>query len=138
MSIRRVVDEFKAFALRGNVLDFVMAVVIGGAIGRIITACVDGLVMPTFAHWLRETRWENWTYWQWRIGPVLSAVLDFIAKTAVMYLLLIKGVGALMQAPAGGDSSRACPLCREAVHPEALRCKHCGGDLAQPVSSRIP
>ena len=131
MSIRRVVDEFKAFALRGNVLDFVMAVVIGGAIGRIITACVDGLVMPTFAHWLRETRWENWTYWQWRIGPVLSAVLDFIAKAAVMYLLLIKGVGALMKTPDGRDAGRACPFCREAIHPEALRCKHCGSDLAQ-------
>lgn len=59
MKIRKAVDEFEAFALRGNVLDFVMAVVIGGAIGRIITACVDGLVMPSFAYWLRETQWEK-------------------------------------------------------------------------------
>lgn len=134
MRMRKSVDEFKAFALRGNVLDFVMAVVIGGAIGRIITACVDGLVMPTFAYWLRETQWEKWTYWQWRIGPVLSAVLDFIAKAAVMYLILIKGVGSIMSVeadPKSAPAGRTCPYCREAIHPEAVRCGHCGSDLAR-------
>ncbi len=138
MKIRKAVDEFEAFALRGNVLDFVMAVVIGGAIGRIITACVDGLVMPSFAYWLRETQWEKWTYWQWRIGPVLSAVLDFLAKAGVMYLLLIKGVGVLQrrnsrEASSGGP--RTCPYCREPIHPEATRCRWCGSDLHAPASA---
>ena len=132
MRIRRILDEFEAFALRGNVLDFVMAVVIGGAIGRIITACVDGLVMPTFAYWLRETQWEKWTYWQWRIGPVISALLDFFAKAAVMYLFIIKGVGSLTKRASSQKSSapfRTCPFCRESIHPEAVRCKYCGSDV---------
>lgn len=137
MRIRRILDEFEAFALRGNVLDFVMAVVIGGAIGRIITACVDGLIMPTFAYWLRETQWEKWTYWQWRIGPVISAVLDFLAKAAVMYLFIIKGVGSLLKrdgAGQSGPSSRTCPFCRESIHSEAIRCRYCGSEVP-PVRS---
>lgn len=139
MKVRKVVDEFEAFALRGNVLDFVMAVVIGGAIGRIITACVDGLVMPTFAYWLRETQWEKWTYWKWRIGPVLSAVFDFLAKAGVMYLFLIKGVG-ILQKRSDREASRTCSYCREPIHPEATRCRWCGSDLpmARPAEYRSP
>lgn len=141
MKVRKVMDEFEAFALRGNVLDFVMAVVIGGAIGRIITACVDGLVMPTFAYWLRESQWEKWTYWQWRIGPVLSAVFDFLAKVAVMYLFLIKGLGSLHKRRPGEPAdanSRTCPYCREAVHPEAIRCRWCGSDLPATPPPAFP
>lgn len=132
MRIHRILGEFEAFALRGNVLDFVMAVVIGGAIGRIVTACVDGLVMPTFAYWLRETQWEKWTYWQWRIGPVISAILDFFAKAAVMYLFIIKGVGSLLKrdgSQSSGASVRICPFCRESIHPEAVRCRYCGAEV---------
>lgn len=129
MKAQRILGEFEAFALRGNVLDFVMAVVIGGAIGRIVTACVDGIVMPTFAFWLKETQWERWTFWQWRIGPVLSAVFDFLAKALVMYLFITKGVGALRRRQGGGDDVRTCPFCREAIHPEAVRCSHCGSQL---------
>lgn len=136
MQVKKVLDEFEGFALRGNVLDFVMAVVIGGAIGRIITACVDGLVMPTFAFWLRETQWEKWTYWQWRIGPVISAILDFLAKVGVMYLILIKGLGTLRRGaePGGsGAGSRVCSFCREPIHPEATRCRWCGSSLPAPL-----
>lgn len=139
MNARKILGEFEAFALRGNVLDFVMAVVIGGAIGRIITACVDGLVMPTFAFWLRETQWEKWTYWQWRIGPVLSALFDFLAKAAVMYLVIIKGVGVLLRGrtdPSGAAARRECPFCRESIHPEAVRCAHCGSQV--PASGAGP
>lgn len=134
---QKAAHEFKAFALRGNVLDFVMAVVIGGAIGRIITACVDGLVMPTFAILLRETRWETWTYWQWRIGPVLSALLDFLAKALVLYLFLVKG-GHLLGTGgrASDEGTPTCPYCREPVHPEATRCRACCSDLPPVVPRR--
>jgi large conductance mechanosensitive channel len=141
MKVRKVMDEFGAFALRGNVLDFVMAVVIGGAIGRIITACVNGLVMPTFAYWLRETQWEKWTYWKWRIGPVLSAVFDFLAKAAVMYIFIIKGVGALQKRnnlEASEAGFRTCPYCREPIHPEAIRCRWCGSDVPATPPPSLP
>lgn len=142
MNVRKIIGEFQAFALRGNVVDFVMAVVIGGAIGRIITACVDGLLMPAFTAWTREAQWEHWSFGQFRIGMVLSAGVDFLAKTVVMYLLLIKGVGILIRRDGGAlpqPPERTCPYCRESVHSEATRCRHCGSDLpapSTPVASR--
>ncbi len=96
--------------------------------------------MPTFASWLRETRWEKWTYWRWRIGPVISAILDFFAKATVMYLFIIKGVGSLLKrqdGQASGTSYRICPFCRESIHPEAIRCRFCGAE-APPVAATEP
>lgn len=132
LNVRKILSDFQAFALRGNVVDFVMAVVIGGALGRIITACVDGLLMPVLTAWTHEAQWEHWSFWNFRIGMVLSAGVDFMAKTAVMYLLLIKGVGALLHRDGGALSQapqRACPFCKESIHAEASRCRHCGSEV---------
>lgn len=126
MKIRGALHEFKVFVLKGQVLDFVMAVVLGGAIGRIITASVDGIVMPTVASWMRDSQWEHWTLWRWRIGPVLSAFMDFAAKAAVMYILFTKGVAFLLRTePVPQPQEPLCPYCRETIHPEATRCGHC-------------
>lgn len=139
MRVKRVLSEFQAFALRGNVVDFVLAVVIGGAIGRIITACVDGLVMPLFTLWTREAQWEHWTLWHFRIGLVLSSAVDFLAKALVMYLVLIKGVAILTNRKDGAVAlapARLCPYCRESIHPEASRCGHCGSHLVPSSGSQ--
>lgn len=137
MKPKAILADFEAFALRGNVVDFVMAVVIGGAIGRIITASVDGLVMPLFTLGTREAQWEQWSVWHFRIGPVLSAGLDFLAKALVMYVVLIKGLAIRVHRKdsAGASEARSCPYCREAIHVEAIRCSHCGSSLVQAKCS---
>jgi len=99
------VKDFKAFALKGNVVDLAVAVVIGGAFGKIVTAFVDGIVMPVIA---MLTGGVNAADWKWvlkpaqldaagkqvaaevaiRYGLVLQSALDFVLIALVIFLFL--------------------------------------------------
>jgi len=84
-------DEFKAFIMKGNVIDLAVAVVIGGAFGKIITAFVDGMVMPLVTYVLpANIKWEEWVLGQFRVGTVLGATVNFLIIALVIFLVLIK------------------------------------------------
>jgi large conductance mechanosensitive channel len=125
-------DEFKAFILKGNVVDLAVAVVIGGAFGKIVSAFVDGLVMPLVSYVLPKGDWQAWTIGKFAFGKVLGASVDFLVIAAVIFLVLVKGLGALArkkeETPAA-PATKECPLCLEQVPLAAKRCKHCTGDL---------
>lgn len=129
-------DEFKAFIMKGNVVDLAIAVVIGGAFGKIVSAFVEGLVMPLVGYVLPKGDWQAWAVGKFQIGKVLGATVDFTVIALVIFLVLVKGLGALArkkeeEAPAA-PATRECPLCLEQVPAAAKRCRHCTGDL-QPI-----
>jgi len=125
-------EEFKTFILKGNVVDLAVAVVIGGAFGKIVTAFVDGLVMPLVSYVLPKGDWQAWTVGRFAIGKVLGASVDFLIIATVIFLVLVKGLGALArktEEKAAAPATRECPLCLEQVPLAAKRCKHCTGEL---------
>jgi len=101
----RLLREFKAFIARGNVVDLAVGVVIGAAFGKIVTALVDGVVMPVIA---MLTGGVNAAEWKWilkpaqldaagkqvaaevaiRYGLVLQAALDFVLIALVIFFFL--------------------------------------------------
>ena len=125
MSLR---DEFKAFIMKGNVVDLAIAVVVGGAFGKIVTAFVDGIVMPLVTYVLpADIKWEEWVLGKFRIGAVLGATVNFLIIALVIFLVLIKFLGRFMkkeEAPAA-PATKECPACLEQVPLKATRCKHC-------------
>ena len=129
MSIK---DEFKAFVMKGNVIDLAVAVVIGAAFGKIITAFVDGIVMPLVTYVLpANIKWEEWVLGKFRIGAVLGATVNFLIIALVIFLVLIKFLGKFMkkgEAPAA-PTTKECPACLEQVPLKATRCKHCTSQL---------
>jgi large conductance mechanosensitive channel len=128
-----LMDEFKAFIAKGNVVDLAVAVVVGGAFGKIVTAFVDGIVMPLVSYVLpRDMQWESWMVGKLRVGKVLGAGLDFLIISLVVFLVLVKLLGALVKrkaeaAPA--PSTRTCPRCLETVPRAATRCRACTSEL---------
>lgn len=127
------IDEFKAFIGKGNVVDLAVAVVVGGAFGKIVTAFVDGIVMPLVSYVLpKDMQWESWMVGKLRVGKVLGASLDFLIIAVVVFLVLVKLVGALMKRkdevpPA--VTTKTCPRCLEGVPKAATRCKFCTSEL---------
>ena len=126
-------DEFKAFIMKGNVIDLAVAVVVGGAFGKIVTAFVDGIVMPLVSYVLpANIKWEEWVLGKFRIGAVLGATVNFLIIALVIFLVLVKLLERVTkkkeEAPAPA-TTKECPACLEQVSLKATRCKHCTSTL---------
>lgn len=129
MSLR---DEFKAFILRGNVVDLAIAVVIGGAFGSIVKAFVEGLVNPLVNLVLpNKGGLGDFTVGPFKVGLVLGETINFLIIALVIFLVLVKGLAALSnlkkkeEAPAEAPKTRECPECLSEIPVAAKRCRHC-------------
>jgi large conductance mechanosensitive channel len=123
--------DFKDFIAKGNVIDLAVAVVIGGAFGKIVTALVSGLVMPLVGYVLPKGDWQTWVLGKFQIGSVLGAMVDFLLIALVVFLVFVKGFGSLKkkEEPATAPEMKTCPACLEEVLKAATRCKHCTSQL---------
>lgn len=98
-----LLDEFKAFAFKGNVVDLAIGVIIGSAFHNIIDSLVKNLIMPLFAILIPGER--PYTGWQFtargstvHIGLLLGDVTHFLLISALLFLFLVKFLGWLMRA----------------------------------------
>ena len=130
--------EFKAFILKENVLALAIAVVLGGAFGKVVTAVVDDFVMPIVAAVTPGGSWQKATF---DIGPVkfgvgdfLSVLLNFVIIGFVVWR--ISKAFVREKAPPPGPLTKPCPYCRMTIDPEASRCPHCTSDLAGARAAR--
>lgn len=121
--------EFKGFILRENVLALAVAVVIGGAIGKVVTAVVDDFIMPIVGVVAPNGAWQKATF---DVGPVKFGVGDFFA--ALLNFLIIAFVvwrisKAFLPPAPTGPVMKTCPFCRMTCDPQATRCPHCTSEL---------
>jgi large conductance mechanosensitive channel len=125
-------EEFKAFIVKGNVIDLAVAVVVGGAFGKIVTAFVEGIIMPMVTYVLpANIKWEEWVLGKFRIGAVLGATVNFLIIALVIFLVLVKFLGKFIkkeEAPAA-PTTKECPACLEQVPLKATRCRACTSQL---------
>ena len=127
-------DEFKAFIMKGNVVDLAVAVVVGGAFGKIVTAFVDGIVMPLVSYVLpANIKWEEWVLGKFRVGAVLGATVNFLIIAMVIFLVLVKLLEKVTNrkedVPLLTVTNNQSPACLEQVPLKATRCKHCTSAL---------
>lgn len=89
--------EFKAFAVRGNVMDLAIGVIIGGAFNKIVTALVDSVIMPIIGMIIGDVdKFKELTIAGIKIGVLIQATLDFIIIAFVLFLL-VKGMNRIKQ-----------------------------------------
>jgi len=126
-----VYQEFKAFVSKGNVVDLAVAVVLGGAFGKIVTAMVEGIVMPLVGYVLPSGGWQKAMVGPFQVGTMLAAVIDFVLIALVVFLVFVKGLGRMIKKPepAPAPATKACPECLEAIPAAATRCKFCTSKL---------
>jgi large conductance mechanosensitive channel len=129
----QMLKEFREFAVKGNALQLAVAVVIGTAFTRIVTAVVDDLLMPLLNAVLPGGEWRAWTVspLKLQLGHLLGAVVDFVLIALVLFLIVKKVLERFTwrEAPAPVPSTRACPECLETVPLAARRCRACTAPL---------
>jgi len=129
-----LLKEFTAFVKKGNVVDLAVAVVIGGAFGKIVSAVVSDLVMPLANALLPQGDWRKWeaTPLHFRVGDFIGTVIDFLIVSFVVFFVMVKVVGmaarktSIAAAPA---ATKTCGECLETVPAAAKRCKFCTSAL---------
>jgi large conductance mechanosensitive channel len=130
--------EFRAFILRGNLVDLAVAVVIGTAFTAVVNAMVKDLITPLIAAIGGEPNFGNLAFTvngsRFAYGDFLNAALTFLLVAAVMFFLVIKPVNMLMDAlqtePDVDAPTRACPECLSQIPRAASRCAFCTSEVA--------
>lgn len=130
----KLVDEFKRFLLRGNVLDLAVAVVIGAAFGAVVSALVADFITPLIAAIVGNPDFSAMSFTlndsEFKYGHFVNALISFILIAAVIFFLIIKPVNALIarqrKQPTPVDpTTRKCPECLSEIPIGARRCAHC-------------
>lgn len=132
---------FKAFLLRGNVVELATAVVIGVAFGVVITAFVKDLVTPLIAAIGGQPDFSSMSFTvnnsKFLYGDFLNALIAFVLIAAVIYFLVIVPYTAMMarskKEPPADPTTRKCPECLSEIPIDAHRCAFCGESVTPPV-----
>ena len=124
--------EFKAFAMRGNVLDMAVGVVIGSAFTAIVNALVGDIISPVIGLFFNaDFSRVGITIGDVTIGlgAFLNAVINFLIVAFVLFVVL-KVFNALHKKPApAAPSTKLCPYCQSTISIKAVRCPHCTSKL---------
>jgi len=132
-----VLKDFKAFLLRGNVVDLAVAVVIGAAFGAVINALVTDLITPLIAipggaDFADLDFTVNSSVF--RYGHFLNMLISFISIAAAVFFFVVRPLNALMARrktePDVESVTRDCPECLSAIPTLARRCAFCTAEVA--------
>ncbi len=133
--MKKFLKEFKEFAMKGNVIDLAIAVVLGAAFGKVVTAIVDIFLTPIVES-VKAGMPEGSTGGYWTVSLItFAAVLVEFIITAFVLFLIVKAVNKAKnlkkkpeEAPAE-PTTKECPYCLSEVPIKATRCPHCTSEL---------
>ncbi len=125
--------EFKEFAMRGNVMDLAIAVIIGGAFGAIITSLVNDILMPLIGLVLGGIDFSALAFKVGnaviKYGAFIQAVINFLIIAFVVFLI-VRAINRLKgPAPAAAPTTKECPRCFTMIPLKATRCPNCTSEL---------
>jgi large conductance mechanosensitive channel len=146
--------EFKQFALKGNMLDLAVGVIIGGGFNGLITSLVNDMIMPFISLFTGKLDFTNMfialdgnkyatladaqaVTSTIAYGSFITGLINFLL-TAFVVFLLVKQLNKLHKkeapAPAPAPTTKVCPYCKSEIHIDAVKCPHCASELAQSGS----
>jgi len=145
----KMLKEFKEFAMRGNVVDLAVGVIIGGAFGKIVSSLVNDIIMPPIGMILGNVDFSNLfislngekykTLAQAQeagavtinYGLFLNTVIDFIIVAFAIFLLIrqLNRLNKKEEALAAESTTKTCPYCMSEIAIKATRCPACTSDL---------
>ncbi len=136
--MKKFFEEFKAFALRGNVMDLAIGVLIGGAFGGLVGALTDDIINPilgllggpeaTEFGWVIKIGAQSIL-----IGKFISAVLNFLIYAFIIFMIMksvnkLTSIGKKEEEPAA-PTTKVCPYCKSEIAIDATKCPHCTSDV---------
>ena len=136
--MKKLVAEFKKFALRGNVIDLSVGVIIGGAFTGIVNGVSNNFIKPLLA-WILGTKPEEILIGeaQWTLGlatsDFMTTIVNFLITALVLFIIIkffnqLAAIGKKPEAPKA-PTTKKCPYCLSEIPIAATRCAHCTSEL---------
>lgn len=135
-----MLKEFKEFAMKGNVMDMAVGIIIGAAFGKIVSSLVGDVIMPPIGLLLGNVDFSSLAYTlkdatdsspavTIKYGLFINTIIDFVIVAFAIFLV-IKQLNRLKKpAPAPAATTKDCPHCLMSVPLKATRCGHCTSEL---------
>jgi large conductance mechanosensitive channel len=135
-----MLKEFREFAVRGNVMDLAVAVIIGGAFGKIVTSLVNDLLMPLIGLVMGGVNFSDLAIVvggaEVRWGAFVQSIIDFLIIAFVIFLL-VRVINRLKREEPTTPTTKECPHCFTTIPLKASRCPNCTSELqASPATAR--
>ena len=136
--MRSLVKDFRAFVLRGNLVDMAVGIVIGIAFAALVNALVKDLITPIIAAIAGKHDFSALSFSingsRFLYGDFINAMIAFVSIAAAVFFFVVKPVISLTERlqkePAGEEEVRACPECLSAIPLAASRCAVCTTQVA--------
>lgn len=135
--MKKFLQEFKAFALKGNVMDLAIGVIIGGAFSSIVTSFTENIINPVInciggakvqgrIHLIGDNYIDY--------GAFITAIINFLIMAFIIFLMM-KAVNRLMTIGQKVEETvpvtKVCPFCKSEISIDATRCPHCTSQLEE-------
>ena len=132
-----MLQDFKAFILRGNVIDLAVGIAIGAAFTAVVTSFTENLLTPLLAIPGDTARFGELSFTiggsTFGYGAVIDAVISFLIIAAVLFFVVVRPVNALMERrrtePDVDTRTRDCPECLSSIPTGARRCAFCTAEV---------
>ena len=115
--MKNLVQEFKAFALKGNMIDLAVAVIIGGAFGAVVSSLVKNIIMPILSYVIPNSGgYRAWHIGRVETGVFIGEIINFLIIALAVFIVIVKVIGLLTktlarpEAPAA-PTTKECPFC---------------------------
>ena len=137
--MKKFIEEFKAFALRGNVMDMAVGVIVGGAFSGIVTSLTDNFINPILQFITAGKRYSLEDIGAFA-SNFLSAVVNFLIMAFILFCLLkainkVVSLGAKKEVPTE-PTTKVCPFCQSEISILATRCPHCTSEIVEVTEEK--
>ena len=130
--VKKLLQEFKAFAAGGNMVDLAIGVILGIAFGKVVDSLANDVIGNFIAAVFGAPNLDGWVihlrHGSIAIGTFAGQLLNFLIIAGVLFLV-VKMLKAIGIGNFRAQGQRECPFCREFVSVDAVRCKHCTSQL---------
>ena len=128
ITMGKMLKEFKEFAMKGNVMDLAIGVIIGGAFSAIVTSVVEDLLTPIIGMIFGTPDFSGIKLGGIMVGNFINAVVNFII-VALCLFAIVKAMNKLKKPAPAPKAARKCPFCKSEIADDATRCPHCTSEL---------
>lgn len=128
-----MLKEFKAFVMRGNVLDLAVAVIIGGAFGKIVGSLVTDILTPLIGLVMGGVNFSGLAFTvggaSITYGNFINSIIDFLVIAFVIFMIVKAANAAKKPEPAAAPTVKDCPYCFSTISIKATRCPNCTSEI---------